>query len=79
MTMRLLIENVVVQKGSRKSDGKTFYFVEVMQPVRKYIDPALPQDAATLEALADSGQVQSELILHSINNSLKFSSADLSS
>lgn len=77
MSIKTVIENCVVQKGSRKTDGKSFYFVEVLEPTRKYINPDKPQDAATLEALADSQQTISELILHNKNNSLVFSTLDL--
>lgn len=77
MTIKTVIENAVVQKGSRKTDGKAFYFVEVMQPVRNYINPDKPADAATLEALADSGDTVESLVLHNRNNSLIFSTADL--
>lgn len=77
MTIKTVIENAVVQKGSRKTDGKPFYFVEVMQPVRTYINPDKPQDAATLEALSDSKESVPSLVLHNRNNSLVFSSADL--
>ncbi|MBJ8484811.1 hypothetical protein [Acinetobacter vivianii] len=77
MSMKTIIENAVIQKGSRKTDGKAFYFVEVMQPVRTYINPDKPQDAATLEALADSGEKVENLVLHQVNKSLVFSSLDL--
>lgn len=77
MSMKTIIENAVVQKGSRKTDGKSFYFVELMQPVRTYINPEKPQDAATLEALAESAQPIQTLVLHQVNKSLLFSTSDL--
>lgn len=77
MSIKTVISNAVVQKGSRKTDGKPFYFVEVLEPVRKYINPDKPQDAATLEALADSSESVKELVLHNKNNGLVFSSSDL--
>lgn len=77
MSIKTVISQAVVQKGSRKTDGKAFYFVEVQEPVRKYINPDKPQDAATLEALADSGQAVDQLILHNKNNGLVFSTQDL--
>ena len=77
MSIKTVISNATVQKGSRKTDGKPFYFVEVLEPVRKYINPDKPQDSATLEALADSREVVQELVLHNKNNSLVFSSQDL--
>lgn len=77
MSVKTVIENAVVQKGSRKTDGKAFYFVEVLEPTRKYLNPDKPQDAATLEALADSAETVPQLILHNKNNGLVFSSQDL--
>lgn len=77
MSMKTIIEDAVVQKGSRKTDGKPFYFVEIMQPVRTYINPEKPQDAATLEALADSKESVKNLVLHQVNKQLVFSSSDL--
>ncbi|MGQ1108040.1 hypothetical protein ACT4Y0_22135 (plasmid) [Acinetobacter baumannii] len=77
MSVKTIIENAQVQKGTKKSDGGAFYFVEVMEPVRKYINPDKPQDAATLEALAQTGETISQLTLHQRNRSLVFSSADL--
>lgn len=79
MTVKVIIENAVVQKGSRKSDGKSFYFVEVMQPIRKYINPAHPSDAATLDALSETGQQIQDLVLAQNNTTLTFSSKDLKS
>ena len=77
MSIKTVISNAVVQKGSRKTDGKAFYFVEVLEPVRKYINPDKPADAATLEALAETKDSIPELVLHNKNNSLVFSSLDL--
>lgn len=74
--IKTVISNVVVQKGLKK-DNSTYYFVEVTQPVRKYINPDKPQDAATLEALVSSGEEIPELVLHQRNLSLVFSSQDL--
>lgn len=76
MSIKTIIENAVVQKGTKK-DGGTYYFVEVNEPVRKYINPDKPQDAATLDALATDGREIDQLTLHSRNRSLVFSSADL--
>lgn len=77
MTVKVIIENAVVQKGSRKSDGKSFYFVEVMQPVRKYINPAHASDAATLDMLSETGEEIQNLSLSQVNNQLSFSAKDL--
>ncbi|KQK32676.1 hypothetical protein [Acinetobacter baumannii] len=77
MSVKTIIENAQVQKGTKKSDGGSFYFVEVLEPVRKYINPDKPQDAATLDALATTGETISQLTLHQRNRSLVFSSADL--
>lgn len=77
MSVKTIIENAQVQKGTKKSDGGSFYFVEVLEPVRKYINPDKPQDAATLDALATTGEIISQLTLHQRNRSLVFSSADL--
>jgi len=76
MSVKTIIEDAVVQKGTKK-DGGTYYFVEVLEPVRKYINPDKPQDAATLEALVDSKEAVSQLTLHQRNRSLVFSSLDL--
>lgn len=76
MSVKTIIEDAVVQKGTKK-DGGTYYFVEVNEPVRKYINPDKPQDAATLEALVSSGESISQLTLHQRNRSLVFSSSDL--
>ncbi|WP_114258741.1 hypothetical protein, partial [Acinetobacter baumannii] len=61
----------------KKTDGQPFYFVEVLEPVRKYINPDKPQDAAALEALVSTGETISQLTLHQRNLSLVFSAADL--
>lgn len=76
MSVKTIIEHAIIQKGTKK-DGGTYYFVEVYEPVRKYINPDKPQDAATLEALVDSKDPISQLTLHLRNRSLVFSSADL--
>lgn len=76
MSVKTIIENAVVQKGIKK-DGGAYYFVEVDEPVRKYINPDKPQDAATLEHLASTGESLSQLTLHQRNRSLVFSSSDL--
>ncbi|WP_447293808.1 hypothetical protein [Acinetobacter baumannii] len=77
MSVKTIIENAQIQKGTKKSDGQTFYFVEVLEPVRKYINPDKPQDAAALEALVSTGETISQLTLHQRNLSLVFSAADL--
>ena len=77
MSIKSVISNAVIQKGLKK-DNTPYYFVEVNEPVRKYINPEKPQDAATLEALASSGEVLEELTLHQRNRGLIFSSQDLS-
>ena len=76
MSIKSVISNAVVQKGLKK-DGSPYYFVEVNEPVRKYINPDKPQDAATLEALVASGEELQELVVHQRNRSLVFSSQDL--
>ena len=76
MSVKTIIEGAVVQSGTKK-DGGTYYFVEVNEPVRKYINPDKAQDNATLQALADSGEVISQLTLHQRYRSLIFSSLDL--
>ena len=76
MSIKSVISNVVVQKGVKK-DNTPYFFVEVNEPVRKYINPDKPQDAATLEALVASGEELQELVLHQRNRSLVFSSQDL--
>lgn len=77
MSVKTIIENAQIQKGTKKTDGQPFYFVEVMEPVRKYINPDKPQDAAALEALVSTGETLSQLTLHQRNRSLVFSAADL--
>ncbi|MCJ9152578.1 hypothetical protein K5E68_18375 [Acinetobacter baumannii] len=77
MSVKTIIENAQIQKGKKKTDGQPFYFVEVLEPVRKYINPDKPQDAAALEALVSTGETISQLTLHLRNLSLVFSAADL--
>lgn len=74
--MKVQLDDVIVHKGVKKSDGKSYYYVEVLEPVRKFISPAQPQDSATLEALADSAQRQT-FSLDLVGQNLRFSSADL--
>lgn len=77
MSVKTIIEGAVIQKGTKKSDGGSFYFVEVLEHVRKYINPDKPHDAAALDALASSGDVVEQLTLHQRNRSLVFSASDL--
>lgn len=77
MSVKTIIENAQIQKGTKKTDGLPFYFVEVLEPVRKYINPDKPQDAAALEALVATGETLPQLTLHQRNRSLVFSAADL--
>lgn len=57
MSVKVIIEKVQLKKGSNKTDGSSFYYVEVHEPVRKYINPSVPSDAATLDALASTGEI----------------------
>jgi len=77
MTFYTTVENAVIQKGTKRDNSGSFYFIEVMAPQRKYINPADVSDAATLDQLASSGRVIPALKLHERNNSLVFSTSDL--
>jgi len=77
MAMKTLIEQAQVLKGMKKDGVTPYFYVEVLEKVRKYINPDKPQDSATLMALADSGQIVDELVLHQRSNQLIFSSIDL--
>jgi len=77
MAMKTLIEQAQIMKGMKKDGVTPYFYVEVLEKVRKYINPDKPQDSATLLALADSAQVVPELVLHQRSNQLVFSSLDL--
>lgn len=77
MSMITIVEQAQVKKGLKKDNVTPYFYVEVQETVRKYINPDKPQDSATLIALADSGEVLPQLKLHQRNNSLIFSSLDL--
>lgn len=76
MSMKAIFEKVQVKKGSNKADGTSFFYVEVFEPVRKYINPEQPQDAATLDALATAGDVI-ELVVTPRGKGFVFSSSSL--
>lgn len=76
MSMKTIFEKVQVKKGSNKADGSSFFFVEVYEPVRKYINPEYPQDAATLDALATTGEAI-ELVVTPRGKGFVFSSSSL--
>jgi hypothetical protein len=77
MSLKTLVEDTQIKKGFKKDGVTPYFYVEVQETVRKFINPDKPQDTATLLALADSGQTIPQLMLHQRNNSLIFSSQDL--
>lgn len=72
MSMKVVIENCKLQKGKNK-DGKEYYFVEVQETVRKYINQNQAKDLAVMSDVADSNYVFDELVLHARGNTLVFS------
>lgn len=77
MTISTLIEQALVKRGEK--DGKPYYFVEVMEPQRKFIN-VQDGDYASIEALEDLaklGQPIDQLKLHQRGKSLIFSYQDL--
>lgn len=72
MSMKVVVDNVVVGKGTSK-DGKPYYFIEVQETVRKYLNPNSPKDLVVLDDLADKNVAMKELVLHQRNNNLVFS------
>lgn len=77
MSMITIVEQAQVKKGFKKDGVTPYFYVEVQETVRKYINPDKAQDSATLMALADSAETLPQLKLHQRNNSLIFSSSDL--
>lgn len=71
MSMKVVIDDAVVQVGTTK-EGKQYFFVEVLEPVRKFIAPAETKDLAVISDLADKKQKLSELVLHQRGNQLIF-------
>lgn len=78
MAMKTLIEQAQIKTGMKKDGVTPYFYVEVLEKVRKYINADQPQDNATLLALAQTGETIPQLTLHNRNSSLIFSSADLS-
>lgn len=77
MSIKTLVEQTQIKKGLKKDGVTPYFFIEVQETVRKFINPDKPQDTATLLALAETGQIIPQLMLHQRNNSLIFSSQDL--
>lgn len=78
MSIKTLVEQAQIKTGKKKDGITPYFYIEVQETVRKYINPDKPQDLATLSALSETGEVIPQLILHSRNNGLIFSSQDLS-
>lgn len=77
MSIKTLVEQAQIKTGMKKDGLTPYFYIEVQETVRKYINADKPQDLATLSALAATGETIPELILHSRNNGLIFSSQDL--
>lgn len=77
MSMKTLVEQTQIKKGLKKDGVTPYFYIEVQETVRKYINPDKAQDSATLLALAETGETIPQLTLHQRNNSLIFSSQDL--
>ena len=67
--MKVLLEGVRVHQGLKKETNKPYYYVEVEEPVRKFISGLSKQDEGYLADLVTSGEfVDLELTLQ--NNRL---------
>lgn len=67
--MKVLLEGVLVHQGTKKDTNQSYYYVEVEEPVRKFISGLNKQDEGYLADLATSGEfVDLELTLQ--NNRL---------
>ncbi len=67
--MKVLLEGVRVHQGLKKETNQPYYYVEVEEPVRKFISGLNKQDEGYLADLATSGEfVDLELSLQ--NNRL---------
>lgn len=77
MSIKTLVEQAQIKTGTKKDGLSPYFYIEVQETVRKYINADKPQDLATLSALASTGEIIPELVLHSRNNGLIFSSQDL--
>jgi len=77
MSIKTLVEHAQIKSGMKKDGITPYFFIEVQETVRKYINADKPQDLATLSALSSTGEIIPQLVLHSRNNGLIFSSQDL--
>jgi len=51
--IRVPLQQVKVKKGTSAKNGNEYYYVEVLEPVRKFLQPDNPKIAMILSQLAD--------------------------